>query len=156
MSRGRPKKLDEEQREEIAEGYRDGLTIDDLIEKYDIAKKTVRRYLQEQGVEMRDYGFTLTSEDKEEIKRLAREGLSEKEIAREMKKSKRQVNSILEKSREEHRLRVNVLEDFESGYDILEISGKYDIDYHEVVGMLRDEGISLSEILDLDEELFKI
>lgn len=69
--------------EEIADAYRSGMTIRALAAAYGVSDGPVRRVLAEQEVEMRPPGYApaLSDEQKEEARKLRRQGVSTAELA---------------------------------------------------------------------------
>jgi len=71
---GRARQLDDDQAQELIEGYRDGATVYELGRRFGISRQTVSAILHRNGVEMRRRG--LSAEQGDEAVRLYESGWS--------------------------------------------------------------------------------
>lgn len=90
-----PRKFDDKQRAEIAQNYRDGLTISQISRLYDCSPTPVYRALRAEGVDMRNRGEELKKTRNENIISLVEQGYTYEKVAKAVNVTRQRVHQIV-------------------------------------------------------------
>lgn len=90
-----PRKFDDKKRAEIAQNYRDGLTISQISRLYDCSQTPIYRALRAEGVDMRNRGEELKKTRNENIISLVEQGYTYEKVAKAVNVTRQRVHQIV-------------------------------------------------------------
>ncbi|WP_107489436.1 helix-turn-helix domain-containing protein [Streptomyces sp. rh34] len=136
---------------EIADAYRSGKTLRAIAAVYGVTPDPIRRVLAEQGVETRSTGYapSLSSEQKEEARRLREQGASTLELAERFSVSRAVMQAAVrgvrgpnsgEKTRQTD---AEIVAAYERGVSIQELARRNGMAHPTVTKVLKDAGVAL-------------
>lgn len=158
-------KFYEDLENELVEKYKEGYSLRQISEMFNINKTTVKKYVSNH-VELRVRG--LTDKEKENVKELYREGMTVNAISKKINKSYSTVKRYLSKEfgtvtdgiRKYEHLIPSIKKDYMNGLSATEISEKYNISRQTALDYIAEEGVKVrtysetSRVYDLKEDYF--